>query len=71
MSSLNAPAGDDRVAVGTKSKSHSEREGFAAQKVGTHAESDYGTLGKSQSRKRSIKPDPRNPQPGGRDAKVR
>lgn len=68
MSRLNAPSGDDRVAVGTKSKSRNEKEGFAAHKPGKHAESDYVTLGKNQSRKKSIKPNPQNPQQGGRDA---
>jgi hypothetical protein len=71
MSSLNAPAGDDRVAVGTKSKTQNEKGGFAAHKSGKHAESDYVTLGKSPSPKKSIKPDPQNPQQGGRNAKVR
>jgi hypothetical protein len=70
MSSLRAPAGDDRVALGTRSKKN-EKQGFAAQKPGKHAESDYLTLCKSQSRKKSVKPDVQYPERGGPDVKVR
>jgi hypothetical protein len=61
----NIPKGEDRVALGEKTK---KEEGFAMHKAGTHTESEYAKLGKSPSQKKALKPHIRNSSQGGPNA---